>query len=54
MAEGSAYARCYISEQERRDALDSWLHHYNQHRPRTACGGQPPFSRSIDVPGQYT
>lgn len=43
MADGWAYARCYSSEQERRDALAGWLHHYNQHRPHTACDNQPPF-----------
>ena len=53
MADGWAYARCYTSENERRDALPDWLHEYNQHRPHTACGGQPPFSRLINVPGQY-
>ena len=53
MADGWAYARCYTSENERRDALPDWLHEYNQHRPHTACGGQPPFSRVINVPGQY-
>ncbi|MBT8163047.1 IS481 family transposase [Arthrobacter sp. GN70] len=37
MADGWAYARCYQSEQERRDALEAWLHHYNHHRPHTAC-----------------
>jgi len=25
----------------------------DQHRPHTACGGQPPFSRLINVTGQY-
>lgn len=53
MADGWAYARCYISEQERRDSLEAWLHQYNQHRPHTACGNQPPFSRLINVPDQY-
>ena len=53
MADGWAYARCYTSETERRDALQAWLHHYNQHRPHTACGNQPPFSRLINVSGQY-
>lgn len=43
MADGWAYARCYTSEQERRDALGAWLHQYNHHRPHTACGNQPPF-----------
>ncbi|MGO1255221.1 integrase core domain-containing protein, partial [Microbacterium gubbeenense] len=33
--------------------LTGWLHYYNHHRPHTACGGQPPFSRLINVPGQY-
>ena len=54
MADGWAYARCYTSEQERRDALTDWLHHYNQHRPHTACANRPPFSRLINVSGQYT
>lgn len=53
MADGWAYARCYRSEGERRDALKAWLHHYNEHRPHTACGNQPPFSRLINVPDQY-
>ncbi|WP_143276387.1 integrase core domain-containing protein, partial [Brachybacterium nesterenkovii] len=43
-----------VGPNERRDALPDWLHEYNQHRPHTACGGQPPFSRLINVPGQYT
>ncbi len=53
MADGWAYARCYQSEEERRDALETWLHHYNQHRPHTACGNQPPFSRLTNVSDQY-
>ncbi|GAB2648567.1 IS481 family transposase [Prescottella soli] len=54
MADGWAYARCYTSEQERRGALGVWLHQYNQHRPHTACGNQPSFSRLINVPEQYS
>ena len=54
LADGWAYARCYTSEAERRGELDGWLHYYNQHRPHTACGNQPPFSRLINVPGQYS
>lgn len=54
LADGWAYARYYTSEVERRSELDSWLHHYNQHRPHTACGNQPPFSRLTNVSGQYT
>lgn len=52
-ADGWAYARCYTSETERRGELDGWLHYYNHHRPHTACGNQPPFSRLTNVPGQY-
>ena len=54
MADGWAYARCYASEAERRSELERWLHYYNHHRPHTACGSLPPFSRLINVPGQYT
>ena len=39
------YARAYDSEDERRDAIGVWNHHYNYHRPHTACGDQPPASR---------
>jgi len=54
MADGWAYARCYTSEAERRGELDGWLHYYNHHRPHTACGNKPPFSRLTNVTGQYT
>lgn len=47
-------ARYYSSEAERRGELEGWLHYYNQHRPHTACGNQPPFSRLINVSGQYS
>ncbi|SPF69578.1 Integrase, catalytic core, partial [Propionibacterium ruminifibrarum] len=33
LADGWAYARCYTSERQRRDALASWIHFYNHHRP---------------------
>ncbi|MDK9660563.1 IS481 family transposase [Propionibacterium freudenreichii] len=39
------YARDYASEKERVEALGVWNHHYNYHRPHTACGDQPPASR---------
>ncbi len=31
--------------QTRGDSVRVWVHHYNHHRPRTACGNQPPASR---------
>lgn len=53
LADGWAYARCYQSEIDRRGALDEWLHHYNCHRPHTACGNQPPVTRLSNLPDQY-
>lgn len=52
-ADGLAYARCYPSEQERRAALEAWLHRYNHHRPHTARGNQPPSTRLTNLPEQY-
>src|SRR5699024_1064339 len=45
MTDECLYARAYDSENERRDAIGVWNHHYNYHRPHTACGDQPPASR---------
>ncbi|WP_182353348.1 integrase core domain-containing protein, partial [Flaviflexus huanghaiensis] len=42
------------SETERRDALPGWLHHYNHHRPHTACDRLAPITRLTNLPGQYT
>lgn len=54
MADGWAYARCYRSEQQRRDALAAWLHHYNHHRPHSSCQGQPPINRLTNLPDHYS
>ena len=54
LADGWAYARHYTTETERRAALPAWLHAYNHHRPHSACGNQPPFSRLTNLPGQYS
>ena len=53
LADGWGYARAYTSETERRDALPAWLHHYNHHRPHTACGNKPPITRLTNLSGQY-
>ena len=45
LAEECLYARSYSSEQQRRDAVAVWNHHYNYHRPHTACHSQPPATR---------
>ena len=40
-----AYAYTYQHSRERTQALDSWLHHYNWHRPHQGIGGATPGSR---------
>lgn len=50
MADGWAYARCYTSEQQRRDALAGWIHLYNHHRPHPASSNHPPITRLTTPP----
>ena len=45
LADECLYARPYDSESQRREAISTWVHHYNYHRPHTACADQPPASR---------
>ena len=52
LADGWAYARFYGSESERREALPSWLHFYNQHRFHSAIGA-PPISRLNNLPEHH-
>ena len=54
LADGWAYARHYNSESARRNALPTWLHSYNHHRPHTAIGGHPSISRLTNLPGQHS
>jgi transposase InsO family protein len=53
MAEEWAYQRPYTSNQDRADALPTWLHTYNYHRSHTSLAGQPPISRVNNGPGSY-
>jgi len=49
------YARLYRSNQERLDCLSDWIQFYNQRRPHTALGGQPPMAVLVNnVRGNYT
>lgn len=41
-----AYARAYDSSEQRNRELDSWLHHYNWHRPHGGIGLVAPITRS--------
>jgi transposase InsO family protein len=40
-----AYAWTYQNSAQRTQALASWQHHYNCHRPHSGIGGVPPLSR---------
>ncbi|WP_345797398.1 IS481 family transposase [Castellaniella sp. MT123] len=40
-----AYAQTYQNSQHRADAMKSWLHHYNWHRPHQGIGRAVPISR---------
>ncbi|WP_406625340.1 IS481 family transposase [Acidovorax sp. SDU_ACID1] len=40
-----AYAYTYQNSQQRADAMKSWLHHYNWHRPHQGIGCAVPISR---------
>ncbi|BCQ01668.1 hypothetical protein TPCV2_09270 [Cutibacterium avidum] len=35
-------------------AYETWLHHYNHHRPHTGIGGQTPSARVHNVTGKYS
>jgi transposase InsO family protein len=49
-----AYGRTWQSSDERNQALGTWLHHYNHHRPHKALGGQPPVTRLNNLVGTDT
>jgi len=49
-----AYAANYLSEEARAATYDTWLHHYNHHRPHTGIGGSTPASRVHNLTGNYT
>jgi transposase InsO family protein len=54
LADEWAYARPYLSDHERCEAFNTWLHTYNHHRGHTALAGQPPASRVPNLSGQYS
>ncbi len=49
-----AYGPTWQSSEERNQALETWLHHYNHHRPHSALGGQPPVTRLNNLVGNDT
>lgn len=46
-----AYARLFTRNQDRRRALQRWIHDYNWHRTHTAIGGIPPAERLSNLTG---
>ena len=40
-----AYRHAFQTSAERTEAMRPWLHSYNRHRPHSALGGKPPFTR---------
>jgi transposase InsO family protein len=42
----------YRNSTARNQALPHWLNYYNQRRPHSSLGGQPPISRAHNLPGQ--
>jgi len=49
MAREWGYGMTYLSSDHRAEALPHWLDHYNEHRPHSAIGNQPPISRVRNV-----
>ncbi|VXC48438.1 hypothetical protein PSCLAVI8L_90041 [Pseudoclavibacter sp. 8L] len=41
-------------DEARAATYDTWLHHYNHHRPHTGIGGQRPSDRVHNLTGQYS
>jgi transposase InsO family protein len=44
----------YRNSTARNKALPHWLRHYNERRPHSSLGGQPPISRTHNLPGHDT
>ena len=44
----------YASSRHRAQALPHWLEHYNERRPHSGIGNQPPISRVHNLCGQDT
>ena len=53
MLAGWAYGAIYRSSNERTNALDGWLWHYNHRRRHSALGHQPPVNRT-NLLGSYS
>jgi transposase InsO family protein len=54
MAREWAYGMAYRSHHHRNNALPHWTRHYNERRPHSSIGGQPPISRVHNLREQDT
>ena len=54
MAREWGYGVTYKTDRHRSTALPYWLRYYNERRPHSALGGQPPISRVRNLPGHDT
>lgn len=54
LAQEWAYAVMYESDEARAKTYNTWLHHYNHHRPHTGIGGLTPSERVHNLTGNYT
>jgi len=54
MLDGWAYGAIYRSSNERTNALDGWLWHYNHQRRHSALGHKPPITRVTNLLGTYS
>ncbi len=45
---GWAYKRLYTTNEERRQALTTWLETYNRHRPHSELAGRPPMTALVN------
>ena len=54
MLAGWAYGALYRNSQERTQALDGWLWHYNHRRRHSALGHHPPITRVTNLLGTYS
>lgn len=48
------HAKAYVSEAERTVTYETWLHHYNHHRPHAGIGGSAPSARFHNLSGNYS
>ncbi len=49
-----AYANVYTSDEARQATYQTWIHHYNHHRPHTGIGGLVPSARVHNLTGNYS